>query len=86
MAKQCFPIFRGDSSGARTARERMAKVMYPNIWLPHEGWLAILSFGGAAIASDLLNLHRKTRLAANACPRTLNVGQRLSINAWKNVR
>ena len=50
------------------ARKRMAKVMDPNIRLPNEGWFAILAFGGAAIATDLLNLHRKTCPAANAGP------------------
>jgi hypothetical protein len=30
MAKQCFPIFGGDSSGAQTARERMTKVVDTN--------------------------------------------------------
>ena len=30
MAEQCFPIFGGDSSGAQTARERMAKVVDTN--------------------------------------------------------
>ena len=51
------------------ARKRMAKVMDPNIRLPNEGWFAILAFGGTAIATDLLNLHRQTRLAADALSR-----------------